>query len=250
MAAAVASPRADVCDALAVLLAYPDEGYAARAAAAGEALARHAPAACATAGPFLAHVAATPRAELEERYARTFDWSPTCCLEVGWHLFGERYERGAFLADMRASLRASGIERRAGKGTEAGDDDPSASEEQQCAGYGDDGLAEHSAAASELLVLADQVADEGPGLDEVAVGLRGLEAEREASEGEQEAVACHRHGTGVAGFLPRSWDHLDSQSWDRPACLVGGGLGGSLDRRVMVVDVEASGRGIQGGQRG
>ncbi len=63
-------------------------------------------------------------------------------------------------------------------------------------------------------------------------------------------VACHRHGTGVAGFLPRSWDHLDSQSWDRPACLVGGGLGGSLDRRVMVVDVEASGRGIQGGQRG
>ncbi len=117
MASAVASPRADVCDALAVLLAYPDEGYAARAAAAGEALARHAPAARATAGPFLAHVAATPRAELEERYARTFDWSPTCCLEVGWHLFGERYERGAFLADMRASLRAVGVE----EGTELPD---------------------------------------------------------------------------------------------------------------------------------
>jgi nitrate reductase delta subunit len=114
---AVLHGRGEVCDALAVLLAYPDDGYEARAAAAGEVLARHAPTAHAVAAPFLRHVAVTPRAELEERYTRTFDWSPTCSLEVGWHLFGERYERGAFLADMRASLRAAGVE----EGTELPD---------------------------------------------------------------------------------------------------------------------------------
>src|SRR5690625_859006 len=72
----------------------------------------------------------------------------------------------------------------------------------------------------------------------------------EGAMSSRSSVACHRHGTGVAGFLPRSWDHLDSQSWDHSACLVGGALDGSLDRRVRVVDAEAGGRGIQGGQRG
>lgn len=110
MAAAVLSPRTEVFDALATLLEYPGEGYPERAAAAGAVLARLAPAAGEAAGPFLREVAATDRATLEELYARTFDWSPTCCLEVGWHLFGERYERGAFLADMRGSLRAAGVE--------------------------------------------------------------------------------------------------------------------------------------------
>ena len=65
-----------------------------------------------------------------------------------------------------------------------------------------------------------------------------------------EDVACHEHGTGVAGFLPGSWDHLDCQSWDHPACRAGGSWVSSLDRRVGVAVMEVYGRGIQGGQCG
>ncbi|OGP13240.1 MAG: nitrate reductase molybdenum cofactor assembly chaperone [Deltaproteobacteria bacterium RIFCSPLOWO2_02_FULL_50_16] len=39
--------------------------------------------------------------ELEEYYTRTFDINPVTALEVGWHLYGETYERGSFLVKMR-----------------------------------------------------------------------------------------------------------------------------------------------------
>lgn len=42
--------------------------------------------------------------DLEELYVRTFEHNPPCALEVGWHLFGENYDRGAFLVWMRAQL--------------------------------------------------------------------------------------------------------------------------------------------------
>ena len=48
--------------------------------------------------------------ELEELYTRTFDINPVCSLETGWHLFGEDYNRGAFLVRMRGLLRDHGIE--------------------------------------------------------------------------------------------------------------------------------------------
>ncbi len=46
--------------------------------------------------------------ELQELYTRTFDLSPVCALEVGYHLFGEDYKRGEFLA--RLSGTESGYE--------------------------------------------------------------------------------------------------------------------------------------------
>jgi nitrate reductase molybdenum cofactor assembly chaperone NarJ/NarW len=49
-------------------------------------------------------------AEMEELYTRTFDINPVSSLEVGWHLHGETYERGAFLVAMRDLLRRSKIE--------------------------------------------------------------------------------------------------------------------------------------------
>ena len=48
--------------------------------------------------------------ELEELYTRTFDINPVSSLEVGWHLHGETYERGAFLVQMRDILRQCSIE--------------------------------------------------------------------------------------------------------------------------------------------
>ncbi|HEV2444964.1 MAG TPA: molecular chaperone TorD family protein [Candidatus Sulfopaludibacter sp.] len=45
----------------------------------------------------------------QERYVQTFEFNPACTLEIGWHLFGENYERGEFLVRMREQLRRHGI---------------------------------------------------------------------------------------------------------------------------------------------
>ncbi|HLW51242.1 MAG TPA: molecular chaperone TorD family protein [Candidatus Angelobacter sp.] len=46
---------------------------------------------------------------LQELYTSTFDLSPVCALDLGWHLFGEDYKRGLLLARMRRELLAHGI---------------------------------------------------------------------------------------------------------------------------------------------
>lgn len=48
--------------------------------------------------------------ELEELYTRTFDLNEKRPLEVGWHLYGERYQRGEFLVQMRDQLREYDIQ--------------------------------------------------------------------------------------------------------------------------------------------
>jgi nitrate reductase molybdenum cofactor assembly chaperone NarJ/NarW len=48
--------------------------------------------------------------ELQELFTRTFDLNPACTLEIGWHLYGEEYQRGEFLVKMRYQLRERGIE--------------------------------------------------------------------------------------------------------------------------------------------
>lgn len=48
--------------------------------------------------------------ELEELYTRTFDINPIANLEIGWHLYGEQYERGEFLVMMRSLLREHSVE--------------------------------------------------------------------------------------------------------------------------------------------
>lgn len=47
--------------------------------------------------------------ELEEAYTSTFDVNPDCALEIGWHLFGEEYDRGLLLVRMREELRKYGL---------------------------------------------------------------------------------------------------------------------------------------------
>ncbi len=46
--------------------------------------------------------------ELEELYTQIFDLNPVCTLEVGWHLYGEQYERGRFLVRTRDLLMSVG----------------------------------------------------------------------------------------------------------------------------------------------
>jgi nitrate reductase delta subunit len=88
-------------DRLASLFRYPDAGFAARLASASD-------------DPepvraFAAAVADLPLAVLQERFVETFDLDPACAPELGWHLFGERYERGEWLAGLRDDLRRVGL---------------------------------------------------------------------------------------------------------------------------------------------
>jgi nitrate reductase molybdenum cofactor assembly chaperone len=47
--------------------------------------------------------------DAQELFIQTFDLNPVCSLEMGWHLFGENYDRGLLLVKMRQQLRAYGI---------------------------------------------------------------------------------------------------------------------------------------------
>ncbi len=60
--------------------------------------------------PFVEHVDMLSAEELQELFIQTFDLNPVCSLEIGWHLFGENYDRGLMLVRMRQELRAHGLE--------------------------------------------------------------------------------------------------------------------------------------------
>jgi nitrate reductase molybdenum cofactor assembly chaperone len=51
------------------------------------------------------HVRPLGDGEIQELYTRTFDINAVCTLEIGWHIYGEDYARGALLVKMRQRLR-------------------------------------------------------------------------------------------------------------------------------------------------
>ena len=59
--------------------------------------------------PFSDYVVESRQEEIEELFTRTFDMNPTCCLEIGWHKFGEDYQRGEFMVNMRNALEEEGM---------------------------------------------------------------------------------------------------------------------------------------------
>ena len=96
-------------DLLGTLLRYPDAAYPAAVEACRGALAGADAETAAHVERFAAAVRGQRMADLEEFFTHTFDINPVCSLEVGWHLFGEDYERGAFLVRMRQELRRYGL---------------------------------------------------------------------------------------------------------------------------------------------
>jgi nitrate reductase molybdenum cofactor assembly chaperone len=58
---------------------------------------------------FLREAAGLPLAVLQERYIQAFDMNPDCCLDIGWHLFGEEYARGEFLVRLKGELHRYGL---------------------------------------------------------------------------------------------------------------------------------------------
>lgn len=85
------------------LFAYPDEAYADRAAA------------CAAVTDleemraFAKSLEPLSLGQIQEAFIQAFDMNPNATLEIGWHLFGEQYERGEFLVSMRGWLRSAGV---------------------------------------------------------------------------------------------------------------------------------------------
>jgi nitrate reductase delta subunit len=92
-------------DAIAKLLAYPDEQYHKNLRYCRVVLAGN----VGDAGPYFDRFAETVEStaieDLQELYTQTFDLNPICSLELGWQLFGENYSRGEFLVEMRQTLR-------------------------------------------------------------------------------------------------------------------------------------------------
>ena len=59
---------------------------------------------------FFAEIAHVSQDGMEELYTTTFDLNPVATLEIGWHLWGEQYERGRFLADLRPLQERLGVD--------------------------------------------------------------------------------------------------------------------------------------------
>ncbi|MFB3815352.1 MAG: nitrate reductase molybdenum cofactor assembly chaperone [Terriglobales bacterium] len=97
----------DTYDALAGLLTYPAPNFRQQMAlwigvlppAVGSAVVQ-----------FAAEVSDFSLEQVQELFTQTFDLNPLCSLELGWHLFGENYERGLLLVRMREELRRAGVE--------------------------------------------------------------------------------------------------------------------------------------------
>lgn len=93
-------------EALARVLTYPGKDYRERVTAAVD---RAADVNAVPLCEFSRAVAGLNEIQLQELYTVTFDLNPTCSLEVGWHLFGENYDRGMLMAKIRELMRRHGV---------------------------------------------------------------------------------------------------------------------------------------------
>jgi nitrate reductase delta subunit len=103
--------KADRYDRLAAMFAYPHQGdYSGLLTRCVDALTEDYPTAAAALVPLRDQLDAMSLEQIQELYTRTFDINPVCTLEIGWHVYGEDYARGALLVKMREQLREAGLE--------------------------------------------------------------------------------------------------------------------------------------------
>ena len=98
-------PRCRRYDLLAGLFDYPDEECQAKLQRCAGALADGYAGPAVLLEPLLEKVRELSVEQAQEMFTRTFDINPVCTLEIGWHIYGEDYARGAFLVKMREQLR-------------------------------------------------------------------------------------------------------------------------------------------------
>jgi len=102
--------RSQRYDLLAALFDYPRQGdYGALLRRSIEALGNDYPTAVEFMTALRDHVGEMSLEQVQELYTRTFDINPVCTLELGWHIYGEDYARGALLVKMREQLREANL---------------------------------------------------------------------------------------------------------------------------------------------
>ncbi len=101
--------NAELYNSLAGLLGYPEADFRANVARTRDAIGDCQSALGNAVALFADESAPLPVHRLQELFIQTFDLSPVCSLEMGWHLFGENYDRGLLLVKMRQHLRLHGI---------------------------------------------------------------------------------------------------------------------------------------------
>lgn len=93
-------------DRLAALFDYPHEGdYSQLLTHSIDALRPTCPEAVENLEPLRDRLVGMSLEQIQELYTRTFDINPVCTLEIGWHIYGEDYARGALLVKLREKLR-------------------------------------------------------------------------------------------------------------------------------------------------
>lgn len=100
---------ATACDALAAALSYPGAGFRDTVRETVDATMSLSGDAEAHGRRFAAAVLGMSIVALQDLYTQTFDLDPRCTLDTGWHVFGDAYNRGAFLACLRDDLRVAGV---------------------------------------------------------------------------------------------------------------------------------------------
>jgi len=101
--------RAVAYDQLAGLIEYPAADYRERAARCVQLLEREHFEADLLLAAFARRAESLTVEALQEAYIQSFDMNTNAALEVGWHLFGENYDRGVFLVKMRQEMRRLGL---------------------------------------------------------------------------------------------------------------------------------------------
>jgi nitrate reductase delta subunit len=91
---------------LADLLEYPGDGWGAQLDLCGRQVEAEWPALAPALTEFCRLIEGAKLVELQERYTQSFDLNPVCALEIGYHLFGENYKRGLFLANLHQTESA------------------------------------------------------------------------------------------------------------------------------------------------
>ncbi len=95
--------------ALARTLEYPTKDYVGHVEACRTLLRADYPTVAAHVDAFAVATESLSLAAREEQFIQMFDFNPKCTLDIGWQLFAEDYNRGLFLAKLRAESRRLGV---------------------------------------------------------------------------------------------------------------------------------------------
>ena len=95
---------------LAAALTYPDASTPALVARCADAGSWAPPGTADDLRAYAACLAGESMAAMQEQFIAAFDFDPKCSLDIGWHLYGENYDRGDFLVRLRGLLAAHGLD--------------------------------------------------------------------------------------------------------------------------------------------